>query len=360
MAITTDDTDWEGMDSSGVMTATRYITIPAGNMKQLDLAESNLIPQIGDAHPENARWTVYSIGGIQHADIPHEYRISVKYRRVSGGSSSISWDGKTETRPWDLGIINHRTGWSSVQVPLTELWDAETNTTIPLVNGAGQVIPCMTDRPVRVDTFQINFNTQKGHKELAPPGTLNCNEVNFFGRNVMPYAGKIVQMTSEQHVVYQNDGKTIKWEYETITFEVHTFIDGKTTWLLEFLNVGNMAMWPRKNDQGEDYLELGRIYQYTPWKSKDMTVNAKVKPQFGCIDDVIMAREKYKEVTEDKTKEIPWSEAEDIPLTAVGTVDEDAITSKEYNKIKGYERQGVDWEQYIPSDMLYHYARYGK
>ena len=46
--ITTDDTSWEGMDSNGVLTATRHITIPAGNMKQIDLAESNLIPQIGD------------------------------------------------------------------------------------------------------------------------------------------------------------------------------------------------------------------------------------------------------------------------------------------------------------------------
>ena len=356
--ITSDDTSWEGMDSNGVLTATRYITIPAGNMKQLDLAESNLIPQIGDAHPENARWTVYSIGGIQHADIPNEYRLAVKYRRVSGGVG-ITSGGNTDTKPWDLGIVNHRVDWTEVQVPLTELWDDKDKAIKPLVNGAGQAIPCMTDIPVRIDTFQISYNTQKGHKRLAPPGTLNCNVVSdFFGADIIPYAGKILKMTSEDHVVYQNDGKTVKWQYETIGFEVHTFIDGKTTWILEFLNVGNMANFLNP-DPDEPYF-LGRIYQYTPWNSTDMTVNARIPPRFGCIDDVIMAREAYKEVTGDRTKEIPWSEAEDIPLTASGLVDTEAIQNKTYNKISGYQRQGVDWEPYIPHKMLKDYQRNGK
>lgn len=349
MAITTDDTVWEGMDSNGVMTATRYITIPAGNMKQLDLAESNLIPQIGDAHPENSSWTVYSIGNIQYADIPNEYRISVKYRRTVGG---ISITTNNERAPWDNGVFNHRTSFGTIEVPMTELFDAETKTYFDLKNSAGQTIPAMGKFPYKIETFQCNFNTKSGkHKELAPEGTLNCNAEVLFGKIIQPYAGMIMRMESEDHTVYQNDGKTVKWKYETISYEIHRFLGFSRTWKLEFLNIGNMYI-----HTVEDQKVPSRIYQYTPWASADPSKNAKVKPKLGCIDDVIAARNVYQKALQDAgkdyAKDIPWEEANDIPLVyGTGEIDTAAIAgTKKYDRISGYESQGVSWSKYLPDE----------
>ena len=350
--IIKDDTVWNGMDSSGVMTATRYIHVAAGNMSQLDLAESTLMPQNGDAHPTNPMWTVDSIGEIQHSDIPNEYRIAIRYKRVSGGTNISISGGTKEVKPWDTGIFNHHSSWGQVEVPLLQLYDAQQKKYIDLKTSAGQIIPATKPMPYRIETFQFNCNTEKYHKKMPRPGLLNCNTETLFGKKIPPYSGKIMRMESEDHVVYKNDGKTVKWKYETISWEVHWFgpeAEGMT-WVMDFLNVGNMFI---KTVNGNPVRK--RIYQYTPWTSTDASVNAQIQPVFGSIDDVIAARNAYQKVLkdagEDYSKEIPWEEASDIPLTSTGAIDTAAIAgTKAYDKISGYESKGESWSPYLPSE----------
>lgn len=345
-----DDTNFEGVDSSGKKSATRYLVYSCekGDSSMV-LAESNLIPQIRDAHPEYSGWTVESIGAPKYDSVEPKFLFTVKYTwggNSSGGGGSSGENASVE--PWKLGPQNVKTSVFDKEQVIEELWDTENKKWIPLINSAGCRLILNGSLPVMQLSFTKNYKHTSGKwKEVNTKFSINDRSITVCNVNIGAYCGKLHPFTPELHTVYENDGKTVRWEYESINFVIDILTDERQTWMQNVLNVGRLARFERNGKLSSPE----PIFSYTPWKSADDIANMKTDPEYGGITEVMAAQTAYQKVLPaGKSGKIPYSQVdEELPLNKDGTINIAAMKDPEknpYGKISGFTVIPESWNKY--------------
>lgn len=338
----------DGQDSSGKQTFTRSMgfTFDPARDTVVDLMQSNFYPQAGSVHPIYTQWTLDNVSAIDVVRSPEgrdEMWLTGKY--VRGGRSGGASQQK-DVPPWKLGAQNFQSAVEQQQTKqVLQLFSKDQNKWIPYVNTAGCRLIRMRNETIRVISFDMNYEYKGKLRVKNAWERLNGDSVKVCSVSIPAYCGKLMPMSSSLHTVYENDGKTVKWKYETVHVTIKI---NQHTWIIEDLNVGRLAKFPV--EEGGDQTMLAPIFQYTPWLSKDPAANAKIKPRFGSIDNVVAAQKAYETATGDKSTKIPFSQVdEDLPLNKNGGIYQEAINDPENNPyltISGYETEGESWNKY--------------
>ncbi|MBQ7404233.1 MAG: hypothetical protein IJW05_12445 [Lentisphaeria bacterium] len=343
-----DDTNYEGVDSSGKKSATRYLIYECdpGDSTMI-LAESNYIPQRGDAHPDYPAWTVQSIDPPVYDSSEPRFMIRVKYG-YGGSSGGGAGSGNNNAKPWELGPQNITFGVGEMEYQIQKLWNPQQKDWIPLVNGAGNRIIKMGRSKYLKLSFEMNYKHRIGEwVDVSNTGvSINSEKQRICNIVVGAYCGKMQPVIPIFHRVFENDGKTVKWEYETVKFEID-IVSGGNTWMEKCLNVGRLARFLRNGELSEPEV----IFSYTPWKYKDDSDNLKkVKATYGGMEEVLAANSVYQNAVGDKTKKIPYSQVdEELPLKTDGTVYLAAMRNpadNPYLTIDGLEVVPESWAKY--------------
>lgn len=345
--IIEDDIEFDGIDSSRRKTATRLLVYSreAGD-STMDLAESNLLPRIGDVHPKYTRFTVDSVEKPIVSEGKPTFCVKVKYKHGgdSGGGSGggengddggeVDDTGKVEVKPWNLGPQNVQLTSFEYESPAEYLYD-HNNKKHDLKNTAGQRILLSAPFCGTKISFTKNYkhmgNTWRFVNHVYQ---LNDKSLTVCNVKIARYHGKLYPIYPQLHTVYENDGQTIKWEYESINFNIDVKYDHD--WRTSVLNVGKLAKFNGV---------LEPIFVYTPWMSEDPYVNAKTLPKYGSIADVQKAQAEYERIV--KGGKIPWSQFdEELPLDESGGIDMQAIQDQVYRNLTGFLYEVNDWSEY--------------
>lgn len=331
----------DGQDSSGKQTFTRSLgyTYDPDVDTVVDLLESNLYPEPGGVHPVYTQWTLESVSSVNTvvSNGAHEMWFTCKYSRRGNKSSAAN---KKDVPPWELGAQNFRSVYEKYQSKqVKKLYIPEKKKWVPYVNGAGCPLVRTIEEEIRVISFDVHKRYRGKFAPKAAKELYNPEDYRVCGIPIPAYCGKLMPMTSDLHTVYENDGKTVKWQYETVHYTIKINND---TWKVSDLNVGRLAMFPTGAD---GKLELGPIFQYTPWESSNPTENANIRPTFGSISEVMAAQSTY-ERRGGKGK-IPYTQFdEDLPLRENGTLYTEAIEDPinyPYLTIEGMVKEGTSW-----------------
>lgn len=349
MAITLDKDDMQftGVGSDGKRTATRHMVFGYNSGDDtMDLAESSLLPDVGDLHPQYAAWSVSSIGEPKWTDSPKQFSIDVQYSmgvRAGGGSFGVSGTGSKGKKPWELGPQNYQETTYDIEEPLFTLYDPQTGVTSELKNSAGDQIIATTQKTVRRITFQVHYKHKEGKMAAHNDDySYNSESVTICNITIPPYAGKLMPFATSLHTVYKSDG-SVDYEYETA--EITIDIRMKDTWKREFLDVGLQA---RFSDFVEDAGAIdakGAVFRFYNLSKKD-DLPSKSNMHYGLIENVVAARKAYIDAG-GKGADFPYEElTEPFPLDVAGWIDIDAMTTGEYRTISGYDREGESWSKF--------------
>ena len=355
MNIIKDSIDFDGVDSSGRRTATRYLVIDrASDDSTMDLAESNLLPQIGDAHPQYTNYICDSVDKPTWGEGGEpRFFVKVKYRRGGsrgGGGGSQGGD----VPPWELGPQDVTTTAVEVEYQMDRLYSPEKKKWIWLKNSAGNRL-IKTGRTYIVQlSFIQNYEHKTGRwKEAMVNQSINSEQIKVCNLNIGPYCGKLLPFTPKLHTVYENDGETIKYEYESVQYTIEILTNGDVSWKEKILNVGKYARFPLN---GGTLSPASPIFSYQPIVSDDATANLAVKTRYGRIEDVMAAQTAYEKATNNKGKKIPYAEiTEELPLKADGTLYLEAMEDPEnyeYLTIEGFPVVPESWTKYdLPEEV---------
>jgi hypothetical protein len=349
MAITLDKDDMQftGVGSDGKRTATRHMVFGYNSGDDtMDLAESTLLPNVGDLHPQYTAWTVSSIGEPKWTDSPKQFSLDVQYSmggRSGGGSSASSSKGN---KPWELGPQNYQESTYDIEEPLLELYQYKvgeqgyTANPHPLNNTAGDRVIATTPQTVRRITFQLHYKHKEGKMAAQNDDySYNSKSETVCNITIPPYAGKLMPFSTSLHTVYKADGVTVDYEYETA--EITIDIRMKKTWKREFLNVGTQAFFLNFGSQNK-----GAVYKYHKITSPSQQMTQSTL-SFGSLEEALAAREVYTKAG-GKGGNFPIEElTEPFPLTYSGTFDEEKYKNGgDYLIVSGYDREGESWSKF--------------
>ncbi len=348
-----DDTEFEGMGSDGKRTATRHMVFSYDQGDtQMDLANSPLLPELNDVHPDYAGWRAESIGKPEYFDNPRRYIIDATYAYNSNITSSLS-DYKKDAKPWDEPYSNIQISTYDKEISVQQWFDGETDEPKPIENGAGDAIP-MTDTVsmIRI-SFSKNYKSKKNKLKFDIPASYsyNSSDIKIFGIEIKAYCGKLLPFTIDKHIVVDGSGKE-KYVYDTVnyTIEVAPYNEDLKLygWKKVFLNVGTRAKF--ENKDGVKHISRIYKYRYLPSYNKAtyFTDLANAKELYGSLEDLIAARKAFLDSSKEATSSMfPYEEiTEPMPLNEDGTLDLDALISKRYKTVSGYMKKGESWTRY--------------
>lgn len=338
-----------GLDSSGKQTFIRKmgVTYEEGDTV-VDLQESNFFPSVGSVHPTYTQWTLESISTPIVNDVPREMWFDCTYSR--GGNSEKK---EKDTPPWELGPQEFQTNTFDIMIPVKRIFkprdiggDGEWH---DYTNSAGAPLLREMPVPVKQISFVMNYKHRKGRPpESVEKYTYNSKKETVCNEKIEPYCGKMLPTSSTLHTVYENDGKTIKWQYDSVRYTIQ--INGNT-WKISDLNVGTYCIWEKNTDTKYK----GPVYKFPDWKEGDITT---ASPTFGSMEQLIETRKKYLAAdANNKSSDFPWDEfTEPVPLNDDGTLDLKALLNKdgkaEYKRIEGFDSEGESWNKYdLPSKI---------
>lgn len=363
--LTKDDTEWEGMDSSGKRTATRYMVFSydSGDTS-MTLAQSALVPSLTDVHPDYTLWTVESIDQPVVNETPKEMYLRVKY--VYGGTNvSGALSGK---KPWELGATNFQTTTYEKEVPkkriyqpkeITVGWDEnglETKGTgkwVDYKNSAGFKKRGKDTVTIMRMSFTLNYKHEKGKIIPAPLDySFNAAAVKICNYNMPAYAAKLMPFSTTLHTVYSTGGTSVKYEYESADVVIELMLED--TWIDWMLNTGTLVLW-EQTINGKKKMVPGAVYKY----SEIDTYNATTFPtdllkapiKFGSLEQMIAQRQKFiKKAGAANASFFPYEEfTEEVPMKMDGTLYSEALLEPEkheYPRIGGFSRKGASWSKY--------------
>ena len=331
-----------GTDSSGKQSFIRKVAVTYDPQRDtvVDLQESSFFPEVGSVHPTYTQWTLESISTPILNDNPAEIWFDCTYTR-----NILTPAKPKDTPPWELGVQDFQTNTFDIMVPVKRIFkprefggDGQWH---DYTNSAGA--PLLREMPVPVEqiTFTMNYRHREGKDpEQVRTYSYNAKKEKVCNRPIDPYCGKLLPTSSSLHTVYDNDGKTVKWQYDAVryTIQIHGL-----TWKISDLNVGTYCVW--ENSKGEKY--KGPVYKFPDWKGGDITT---AKPTFGSMEQLIATRKRYLDAdrANHKSSDFPWDEfTESVPLDGNGGLYLDALLNgKEYLKVEGFEREGESWSKY--------------
>lgn len=352
MAITLDKDDMQftGVGSDGKRTATRHMVFGYDSGDDtMDLAESTLLPNVGDLHPQYTAWSVSSIGEPKWTDSPKRFSIDIQYSlggRFSGGSLGVSGTGSKGKKPWELGPQNYQETTYDIEEPLLQLYQYEvggkgnTGNPYPLENTAGDRIIATVPRTIRRISFQLHYKHKDGKMAAQNDDySYNSESVKVCNITIPPYAGKLLPFATSLHTVYKSNG-AVDYEYETA--EITIDIRAKDTWKRSFLNVGTQAIWLLSSGG----MVKGAAYRYYELTSPN-TPPTLAKMCFGPLEEALRAREVYMKAG-GKGSNFPMEEiTEPFPLEEDGGFDEELFKNGgEYLRVSGYDREGESWSKF--------------
>ena len=335
-------TKLNGADANGVVTATRTIrvTLDPGD-SVLDIATSNVFPQVGSAHPKDAKWTCQSVGGTTYeGDKPITYRFEATYKKSVGRSITFGTgeDGE-ELAPWELPPQNFKESFVDVEVRRDYLYDEHGNK-IPFRNSAGQPLEGTAYKQMRVIEFDLNKEGEVPDNEFCRRPVINSSGEKVCGTFFMEYWGKLLPMTRQHYVVYDTDGVTVKWEYDTVHVTIQEF-----NWQESYLNVGKMAIFESVVG-GVVKRFLAPVFRYV------VTNITGSQVEYGCLDEVIAARNNHIASGGDADDFVYEQMDVELPLLPNGMLDKNAMTSGIYDEITGYGEEPGSWTRYaLPKEL---------
>lgn len=354
-----DDTEFEGMGSDGKRTATRHMVFSYDQGDtQMDLADSDLLPRVRDMHPEYNYWYVDSIGKPQYFDNPKQYIIDVTYLQGGATASGLGdYVSKNENAPWRRNDYSAQISTYEKEVPLNYWYDKDGNPVL-ICNTAGDRIPFVTTVSIIRISFSQNYKSSEKRIKFDIPDTyiLNSNSEEVFGITIPPYCGKMLPFTIEKHIIINKKGKKVCYDTVNYTIEIAPNREGVMSgWKKELLNVGTRAVF--KKSDGSKY--VSQIYTYRDIEKYDKKTYfddlAKSKIKYGSLVDLIAARKKFLDSSTEATSSMfPYEEiTTPMPLNDEGEIDLEALKSKKYKKIGGYETIGQSWSRYdLPAASL--------
>lgn len=342
-----------GLDSSGKQTFIRKMGVAYEEGDTVvDLQESNFFPSVGSVHPTYTQWTLESIATPEVVSDPKEIWYDCTYSRGGNSGGGGSSDSKN-TPPWDLGPQEFQSNTFDIMIPVKRIFkprdiggDGEWH---DYTNSAGAPLLREMPVPVKQIAFVMNYKHREGRSpESVEKYTYNSKAEKVCNETIEPYCGKLLPTSSTLHTVYENDGKTIKWQYDSVRYTIQ--VNGMT-WKISDLNVGTYCVWT--NSKGEKY--KGPVYKYPNWTSGDI---ATASPTFGSMEQLIAMRKKYLAANQNnKTSDFPWDEfTEPVPLNDDGTLDLKSLLNKDgnaqYKRIEGFDMEGESWNKYdLPSKI---------
>ena len=278
-----DDIQFTGIGSDGKKSATRLMVLSYGeNDNSMDFAESELLPNINDLHPDYPAWHVSGVKNPQWSESPRIITVEVEYSM--GGSSSSGGGGGSSKgkKPWELGVQNFQSSIYDIEEPLLYIYDPQEDQIRRLENTAGDQIIATTQKTVRRITFQVHYKHKAGKMAAQNDDySYNKDAVKVCNIEIPPYAGKLMPFGTTLHTVYKSNG-SVDYEYETA--EITIDIRMKDTWLREFLNVGTQAKFTDSTK--------GAVFRFYDLKNKNDLPSIN-NMNFGSMAEMITARKKY-------------------------------------------------------------------
>lgn len=344
--------------SDGVTTLTQVMQIESDSI--VEIASSSKIPRRGWRHSSNSGFVVDSISVSPNGN---------KKRRIQA-LVTITYNNSTELLreytedPWDLGAQNFKSTYIAVEAPLLSGHDANGNE-IQNVNSAGCRLIAETTRYIREISFTYCVRARSTRDfDGATEEVINKDTVTVAGVKIPALTGLLMPTDAALITEYEAAGDKIKRQYWEVSATIRINERG---WYRDELNVGTMAYFTNKN--GEIVKTPQNIYSYHPWVSADPSVNMIVQPKFGCIADVIAAKNAYASVVSDYDPssgesltdqqmqkyqqawdELPFSEVtEPVPLRPDGTIYEEALTDPvnyPYYRIRMYDKTIESWNKF--------------
>lgn len=343
-----DDMNYEGTDSSGKKSAIRHLVYSCdkGDSTMI-LADSNLIPNIGDVHPVYTSWVVESVDKPKYSEGKPEFHFTVKYSSGGNGGNGGSEKG-ANVPPWELGPQNVKTSALPIEMPIRQLYNPDAKKWKSFRNTAGNRL-LRTGKFYAVQlSFTMNYKHRTGKwQEALLRQSINDSALTVCNLSVKRHRGRMMPFTPTLHTVYENDGKTIKWQYETVDYTIDILPgDIDYSWMVSELNVGRLARFERNGKLSNPE----PIYCYTPWTNESDLDNMKISATYGGISEVQKAQAVYEKVV--PGKKIPWSQVdEQMPLDDDGTLLLSALEpgktdEEDYLRIEGFEMVPESWNKY--------------
>lgn len=320
---------------------TRKMMVEGTSM--MEIFTSNILPMKGSRHPNNSGLR------LVNCDCQPSGNMNGKIQAIATLEySSVSEDSDKD--PWDLGAQNVTVSYNTESAPFISGYNEE-GVKIQNLNSAGCRILAETTRYIKTLSFMFCVKGKSsGEAPTNDEPVINKSTTKVAGYSIKKGTGLLMPMGASFIVEYEADGQKIKRQYWEIQATIQCNPNG---WAKKELDVGTMALFPEELAEGEK-LVAKPIYQFTPWESKESSVNMRVKPKFGSIDAVIAAKIAYAKLFSSseyqrRFDELPYQEiTEPLPLLN-GQIYQDAIqdpVTYPYKTIDIYETLPASWREW--------------
>ena len=329
--------------SSEEVVFTRKVLLEGDTL--MDIYKSKLLPQKGARHPNN---TSLRLVGCDCSPVGNQGN---KKQAIATLSYSSVYNEDSTAEPWELGAQSVAVSFSTENSPLIYGYNSS-GQKVQLLNSANCKITAETSKFIKAISFLFCVKGKsKGNAPINDFPIINKSAVCVAGFQISALHGQLMPMNASYITEYDEYTGELKREYWEISATIQISRRG---WMKRFLDVGTMALFPEEDSSG-----LPKpIYQFTPWKSTDASVNAQTRPVFGSITSVIQAKNAYANLftgdeKQKKWDELPYQEITDPMPLDNGRLYTQALynpTQYPYKEIAVYESNPESWAKWnLPS-----------
>lgn len=339
----------------GVTTIHRRLYFIADDVSEdaTDIVNLKWFPQKGSAYHRDSSFTFTGNATIEPLSERSKYwMVDLEYSKNSTGGGG----GGGDIEPWKLPPENLSFTYPELTMPFRRAYDSKGESTVPVLNSAGDVI--IANHNIRNMQMSFTFNKKKVENDVFEDycGTTNKSTITICGTKIPAERGVLLGLEYNLMNTYDDKGK-LKWQYWRITCTILLDV-AKAVIKREFLNTGNRAFFNGLNLSDCNLLSKAKAknsntptsFAGTPSKPKkpDTVVSLRLpvvssdnknvfqtgKKIFCSYDQFIAMQQAFTQAAKDIGIQTPFyaqfEQESNVPLTKTGYVNEEAYENKKY------------------------------
>lgn len=251
--------------SEGEATIKRRIIFEADNIDEdaADIMSLAVFPQKNSSHPRHPNFIYRGNCTISPVSDRSKHWIA-ELDYINSNSNKKDQDGNTvteDTQPWKLLPESVSIAPEEETVPFVagysdrgNLFDESGNFLHPVTNSAGDPIKAEKVSLNRVLSFSYSLKANAWQPEFSMyQGSINSSAIKIAGYSIPAKTAIIQSLSPEFITVYDDDGRSVKWQYWKIAVSIR-IDENQSTILRKFLDIGNRAKFSEISLAGDALL----------------------------------------------------------------------------------------------------------